>query len=266
MLLIAAFLAITGVARAETTSAWAGDGSSAIRLISGRAPEADGSSIVGIEIRLQPGWKTYWREPGESGIPPRFDWAGSENLKKADVLFPAPKRFKEGDSWTVGYDRSVVLPVRLIPEDPARPVRLALSMDYAVCEKLCVPAHGQVHLQRGPQDAVDRYTAANIEKSLKRLPRKATLDSSDVPSVSVNRADNGALIIAVRGDGEADLFAHGDGRWSPPLPIFKKEDAEGRRLFYVKTNKAPAGASLSLVAVSGETASEIVLDARTSSP
>ena len=82
-------------ARAADASPWAEDTRSAVRLIAGANKNGEAPLRAGIEIKLQPGWKTYWRYPGDSGVPPRFDFSGSENLKAAKVLYPAPHLFTD---------------------------------------------------------------------------------------------------------------------------------------------------------------------------
>src|SRR5712671_6655034 len=121
-------------ALAADASPWDADVQAGMRLIAGT------SMLAGVEIRLNPGWKTYWRYPGDSGVPPRFDFAGSQNVKAVEVLWPAPRRLPEAGLDTIGYDRDVILPLRVTPQDPAKPVTLQVKLDYAICEKLCVPA------------------------------------------------------------------------------------------------------------------------------
>ena len=131
-------------AAAEDASRWDGDARSAIRLIAG---SRSGDIVrAGVEIRLKPGWHTYWRYPGDAGVPPRFDFQGSQNIKSVDVRWPAPKRLPEAGMTAIGYDRDVILPLVIVPQDPAKPVVLRLKLDYAVCEKLCVPADGKAEL------------------------------------------------------------------------------------------------------------------------
>ena len=100
---------------------------------------------AGVEIKLKPGWKTYWRYPGDSGVPPVLTFSQSENVKAVTVLYPAPTRFADGGGGnSIGYKGGVILPLRVVPRDAARPVVLRLKLDYAACEKLCVPADGAV--------------------------------------------------------------------------------------------------------------------------
>ncbi len=122
------FLVFSGQAYAFETAGqekWQGNGKSQLRLIAAK-PEWLGQNqlFAGIEIRLAPKWKTYWRTPGDTGIPPYFDWSGSENLKSAEVMYPVPGRFQDPTGMTIGYKSQVTLPVLLTAEDPLKPIKL----------------------------------------------------------------------------------------------------------------------------------------------
>jgi DsbC/DsbD-like thiol-disulfide interchange protein len=106
--------------------------------------EPDGSRVAALEIALAPGWHTYWRVPGAAGIPPRFDWSGSENLEAVSYEWPRPEVFERYGLRTFGYDGTLVLPLRLRPRDPSAPLDLALDLDFGVCEDICVPASAQL--------------------------------------------------------------------------------------------------------------------------
>lgn len=99
-----------------------------------------GTRMAALHLTLAPGWKTYWRAPGDAGIPPSFAWTGSENLKSVRYHWPRPEVFESFGMRTVGYHDELVLPVELIPVDPARPIRLAGEMDLGVCQDICMPA------------------------------------------------------------------------------------------------------------------------------
>src|SRR4030088_1798170 len=113
-------LAPIGRAGAADVSAWDGDARSAVRLIAANAAAAQ--LRAGVEIRLAPGWKTYWRYPGDSGVPPRFDFSGSQNVKSVTVRFPAPKRLPDESGITIGYKHDVVFPLDIVPGDAAKAV------------------------------------------------------------------------------------------------------------------------------------------------
>lgn len=114
-----------------------GESFAEVRLLAGRA-EPEGARTVGLEVDLAPGWKTYWRSPGGAGLPPEFDWSGSRNLASAEVRWPRPQLFESFGMETLGYAGRVVLPVRLEPADPARPIGLRLELALGVCRDICV--------------------------------------------------------------------------------------------------------------------------------
>src|SRR3990170_3613834 len=109
-------MAAAGAALGAVASAspWIASTSSKVRLVSGTV-DLDGKPtlLAGVQLRMNPGWKTYWKNPGDSGVPPSFDWAGSKNLKHAELLYPAPHRFADANGMAIGYDDEVVFPVRL---------------------------------------------------------------------------------------------------------------------------------------------------------
>src|SRR5262245_8743677 len=142
LLALAAMLACgaADATRGEAASAtpWTASTNSKVRLVAGRAGEEAGRARVsGIQLRMDPGWKTYWRNPGDSGVPPEFDWTGSKNLKKAEVLYPVPHRFAEGSGTAIVYSDEVVFPVKLTPERPGEPIDLKLAIDYGLCKDIC---------------------------------------------------------------------------------------------------------------------------------
>ncbi len=137
-------VALPGRAAAADASVWDGDSHSAMRLLA--ATPAGDTFRAGIEVRLAPGWKTYWRYPGDSGVPPRFDFSKSDNVKSVAVLWPAPHRFTDESGASIGYKGHLLLPLHVVAADPKRPVTLRLSIDYAICENLCVPAKGAATL------------------------------------------------------------------------------------------------------------------------
>src|SRR6202795_2271837 len=99
-------------ARAEDASLWQRDGHSAVRLLAGSRSGA--VLLGGIAFQLQPGWKTYWRTPGDSGVPPRFDFSKSDNIETVTVMWPAPAKFDDGaGGHSMGYHDGIVLPLRI---------------------------------------------------------------------------------------------------------------------------------------------------------
>lgn len=118
--------------------------------------ERDGARVAGLRIRLAEGWKTYWRSPGEAGIPPRFDWSGSTNVAALGVVWPHPKAFTLNGLTSIGYTGDVILPIEVTPRDAAAPVRLRLGLEIGVCEDVCIPAVGTFGIELSGPGAPSR--------------------------------------------------------------------------------------------------------------
>ena len=138
----------------------------------------NGAHMAAVELRLAPGWKTYWRSPGDAGIPPSFDWSRSKNVKAVRIHWPAPAVFLSNGMQTIGYHDQLVLPVEVVPEDPGLPVRLDVRMELGVCDQICLPASVELGSDLAPPGAPD----ASIKAALAQ--RAATAQEAGVTGVS----------------------------------------------------------------------------------
>ncbi|WP_078602034.1 protein-disulfide reductase DsbD domain-containing protein [Thioclava sp. DLFJ4-1] len=129
---------------------------------------ANGTRMAALEIALAPGWKTYWRSPGDAGIPPQIQFTGSSNLASAVVHWPAPEVFLSSGMRTVGYHDGVVLPISVTPKDPGKPVQLEADVMIGICDNICVPV--SLHLQT--EITGDGKPDPKIQAALAREPRK----------------------------------------------------------------------------------------------
>ncbi len=134
--------------------------------------QADGSRMAAVEFRLAPGWHTYWRVPGEAGIPPVFDWSGSKNLASVGYEWPRPEILDSYGFQSFGFTDRLVLPVRLVPRDPAAPLQLALSVSFGVCDDVCQPDEAEIAATL-PPDAPP-VGRSRIEAALAERPHGAT--------------------------------------------------------------------------------------------
>lgn len=229
------------------TSPWSTSEYARLRLIAGPTT-ASGKQRVGVEIVMSPGYKTYWRSPGEFGVPPAFDWSGSTNIGGLDVRWPAPQRFEDSAGYSVGYVGEVVIPVSLQPVDASRPVMVALKLDYAVCQKICIPVHGEARLWLEP--GVTTVTSPRLESFEARVPvpvkpgphkeKTAILDAGPDDKV----VDPGLrLILQVpTGGGIDDIFIEGSGMWSFGRPRLTPQ-ADGTVLAQIRINDRPKGST-----------------------
>jgi DsbC/DsbD-like thiol-disulfide interchange protein len=247
----------------ESASAWTDDSRSAFRLIAGNNKAGAAPLRAGIEIKLQPGWKTYWRYPGDSGVPPRFDFGGSENLARAKVLYPAPHAFTDEAGNSLGYKDSVIFPLQVTPRQPGKPVRLRLKLDYAVCEKLCIPAEGRAELTFGAGDSEQDQALAAFEA---RVPTPAA--ASDI-GLTAKRVSTGPKplvyvdLLAPSGQAVA-LFVEGPSpEWALPIPQPAQGAPPGHRHFGFELDGLPPGVDpkgqfdLTFTVVEGDHAVEV---------
>ncbi len=260
---------IASPAPAADASPWDGGMRSAVRLIAGTPTNDAGKKVLrgGIEIRLDPGWKTYWRYPGDSGVPPRFSFTRSENVESVRLLWPAPKRFGGPGDTSIGYTGDVIFPLRVLPRDPARPVLLRLDVDYAICENLCIPADGKAELLLGEEPSA--YEDA-LRQSEERVPKPVAIGQGEALAIeAVTREAHGEkrrVLVDVRAPDAArlDLFAEGPTPdWALPIPQAVPGAPAGLQRFAFELDGAPPGAmeegaTLRLTAVAQDQAIEVV--------
>ena len=265
LLLVAFSAAFPGIsAGADGASPWFQGLHSRVRLLSGGS-EADGRTrLAGIAFELDPGFKTYWRSPGESGLPPAFDWTGSENLAAAEVLWPAPTRFEDASGVAYGYKDRVLLPVRIVPSDPAKPVRVELKLDYGVCKDICIPATARLRLKLGPERGT--YRAA-IDEALARVPKAQPIGAAKELSILAldpqTLAGKPVILVAARAPKDATLFVEAPQSWylaAGPMEQVQsgQKSVDGRFLVEIleRPRDAAGALDLRLTLVAGDKAIE----------
>ena len=212
---------------------WALAAKSQARLIAG------GADLAGFEIALAPGTITYWRDPGDAGLPPTLDFSASDNIASVEPEFPAPKRIKEADGGEAfGYDGGVVFPLRIKPGDPAKPMTLKLNADFAVCEKVCLPAKARLTLTL-PADGKSPYASA-IDAALAAVPR--AVQPKNFGLLEALGADSWRLCSALQEGAPRDLFVEApEGWWLKTTPA---QADGGRDCFTLTIGDKPKDAAL----------------------
>ncbi len=130
---------------------------------------------TGVLIELEPGWKTYWRMPGEAGIPPEFTWTTSAPAE-ISVSFPAPARYADQSGETVGYEGEALFPAVVTPEK-ATELELGLDLFFAVCKDICIPASAQASITLGSVMR-DPPGSARVEQAVKAVPAQGSAVTS----------------------------------------------------------------------------------------
>ena len=250
-------LSLTIEARAQDVSPWLRDGHSAVRLLAGSRSGA--VLLGGIAFQLQPGWKTYWRTPGDSGVPPRFDFSKSDNIEAVTVMWPAPAKFDDGaGGHSMGYHDGIVLPLRIVAKNADKPVTLRADINYAVCEKICIPVQANAEL---PFTSVASTEDSALFAALDTVPKPANVgDPNPLTIRDVKREGKSTVLVdVVTPDTRAlSLFVEGPTPdWALPVPKLLEHSPPGVKRFAFELDGLPPGASpegaaLKLTLVGGE--------------
>jgi len=238
--LLASSLSIA--AHADDASPWQRDGHSAVRLLAG---SRSGSVLLGgIAFQLQHGWKTYWRMPGDSGVPPRFDFSKSDNVEAVTVMWPAPLKFDDGaGGHSLGYHDQVVLPLRIVAKAADKPVTLRAEINYAVCEKLCIPVEASAEL--GFNNVASTEDGA-LSAALDTVPKPANVGDPNPLTIRDIRRDGPTKVVvdvAVPDGRDVNLYVEGPTPdWSLPIPAPIDHSPPGVKRFTFELDGLPPGA------------------------
>ncbi|CAN7198852.1 protein-disulfide reductase DsbD family protein [Pararhizobium sp. LjRoot255] len=149
-------------------SDWAHSEGGAIRIVAGR-PQPDGTIPAILDIRLKPGWKTYWQAPGASGIPPQVSIDPKDGISFSGMRFPAPKSFGDGVGQYTGYDKSVAFPL-LLKSKKSGDLSLRASVFLGICQDICIPVQAELSLSLTEGAADNPLDKARIDDAVAALP------------------------------------------------------------------------------------------------
>ena len=171
----------------------------------------NGHHMSGLALTLAPNWKTYWRSPGEAGIPPLFDWSGSENVKSIRIHWPSPEVFHTNGMQTIGYHERVVLPIEVTPLQPGQPILLRAQVELGICKDICMPAAIEVQARLSNTGQPDEA----IGNALKSRPRTANEAGLAGIGCTLAPIDDGMRLTATltlprRGASETVVFETND--------------------------------------------------------
>jgi DsbC/DsbD-like thiol-disulfide interchange protein len=153
----------------------------------------DGTYMAAVRFTLEDGWKTYWRTPGQNGIPAQFNWEGSENLASVKFHWPSPKVYTQNGIRTLGYKGDFILPIEVMPSVSGDPIRIKSQVEYGLCSDVCIPASSAI-------DAVMGQGTTNhqdlIKSALATKPLSADAGGVHAVSCRVTPNEDGMRITA----------------------------------------------------------------------
>ena len=228
-------------ARAEDASPWQKGPHAAVRLLAGS--HSGPVLLGGIAIQLDPGWKTYWRTSGDSGVPPRFDFSKSDNVEAVTVLWPAPMKFDDGaGGFSLGYHDQVVLPLRIVAKSNDKPVTLRANINYAVCEKICIPVEASAELAFA---SVASTEDSALFAALDTVPKPASIGDPNPLTIRDVKRDGKSTVLVdvVSPDNKTvNLFVEGPTPdWGLPVPKLREHGPAGVKRFAFELEGVPPG-------------------------
>jgi suppressor for copper-sensitivity B len=186
LLFLSAVIFMPGKVFAASGSWWSTD-YGAVRLIaSSNAVEKSAQLSLGLHFQMKPGWKIYWRSPGDAGFPPRPDWSGSENLANMKIDWPAPTRFSVTGLETLGYKKEVVLPLTVTPLETGKGIKIRSKVRYLTCNEICIPYEAKLALSLPPGPESSSPEAYLINKFRSQVPKRVADLNSLISSVVVD--------------------------------------------------------------------------------
>lgn len=154
------------------SSEWAVGETSKLRLISPYSQNSSKNITIGLEYQMQPGWKTYWKSPGDGGFAQNISWENSSNISDVKILWPTPIKFEILGLTSLGYQDNVTFPLEIEIENEFQDINLDLHVNYLICKEICIPGDARIFLDipAGEKKINDNYF--DVEQALSKLPEK----------------------------------------------------------------------------------------------
>ncbi|MDU0364897.1 protein-disulfide reductase DsbD family protein [Rhizobium sp. 25PS6] len=248
-------------------SAWAENEGGRMRLVA-LAPDAGGKIRAALQIEPKSGWITYWKEPGNSGIPPQITIAAESGVTLDAIAYPVPKHFFKGAIEDIAYDAPVTLPLSLTAAGKG-PVTIDAAAFIGICKDICIPFQANLQLKLGPAIQSHPQEEAILQAADARLPKPPSPDfdvtahamSPDRKTLSLD------LVLPAGGQGEGkgapDIIVTGPSGYAFTKQIGGKRDGATFKVD-VAIGKLPkdydvAGKRWSVLVIDGERAMETTL-------
>ena len=226
---------------------WVNGHASRARLVVG-AKLAPGEYLAGVQIQLDPGWHTYWRNPGDSGVPPSFDWSQSVNVAQAEVEWPAPISIPDAFGTSIGYLDEVVFPVVVKPENMDDRTTLRLTLDHAVCREICVPLSSELSTELEAGDTPSARAIALVNSYQQLVPRRQGVGEKLEPEIAgaSSRRDGDRVVLVVEASSAtpADMYVEGPSRFFFPAASGVADGGQGNTRFVIEVEGAKSPGDL----------------------
>ena len=214
------------------SSDWSIGDSSKVRLISPYSQNNNKELLIGLEYEMDPGWKTYWKSPGDGGFAQNISWENSTNINNLEVLWPTPEKFQILGLTSLGYENNVIFPLKLVINDESQNTFVNLLVNFLICKDICIPGDARVFLEipSGNKELTDNFFI--MERSLSFLPEH-NFDSSYINKINASvYKDNDNSLIKIIAETDKSFFNTNIFLHTPfGLPVVKNS------LVYSNNNK-----------------------------
>ncbi len=264
--MLASLLAVGSAASAATSERFEHDHGT-VRLLSGGATAGGGETLdLGLQFLMKPGWKVYWRSPGDAGFPPEVNWTGSMNFADAKMAWPAPERFSVLNLETLGYKKEVVFPITASVLEPGNAVVLKARVRFLTCNDICVPYEANFTLNLPAGADINTPQLGTIQRWRAKVPA-----SGDRAPLSIDRAEvagsgkTTALLVRVAGSDvlkSPDLYVEGPADYGFAKPVVRIASTGNEALMRIdvqppnRPDARLAGETVTLTVVDGDLAVE----------
>ena len=215
----AGLAAFTAPAAAQTATALPAFGNSfaahhtqAKLILSADTAKPGDTILAGVDLKMEPGWHTYWKNPGDAGEATEIKWSLPPGITAGEIQWPLPEKLPPAEVTTYGYENEVLLlvPLTLASNLPAGPLNLAAKVSWLECKESCIPASSdvQTRLNIGSETATSAATAT-IELWKKKVPQP-----NQIFSLQANwekGASNDTRPMIIQGQQLASYFIPLDG-------------------------------------------------------
>ncbi len=156
------------------SSQWILDQYTKSRLFVGGYDKENKTLHLGWQVSLKDGWKTYWRTPGEAGLPPRWTWKDTDNVHAITVNWPKPELLHIFGMDTYTYHNEVILPIDVEVADIEKAFTIGLDLQYLICSDICIPQEGKYHLDVSQLEniKISRFQKAQLDRYRDLVPVK----------------------------------------------------------------------------------------------
>jgi suppressor for copper-sensitivity B len=256
---------------------WQENESVAMRLISGVTAAGNDAVIpLGLEVKLAKGWHTYWRSPGDAGLPPQLDWSRSQteanNLQSASILYPTPHRESNYGMETIGYRDHVIFPIDATLRQAGKDLKAGVTIDLMTCSSVCLPNHFDLELALPAGPANPSAEAPLLQQAREQLPSDPNESGILLKNVGSDGESLTFTIAARERIVQPDIFVENDkniGFGAPEVVI--DPSGFGADLKVKPVDNLPAGVTLAklpvtLTIVNGDRSTEIKAPASTVLP